>query len=75
MEKRLAEKKIYLSYDDKVKKHLAQKGYDINFGARPLKRVIQNELLDKISLLIIEGKIKENQKVNISLNKNEIIIK
>lgn len=75
VEKRLAEKKIYLSFDDKIKKHLAEKGYDANYGARPLKRVIQNELLDKLSLMIIEGKIKEGQKVKISLNKNEIAIK
>lgn len=74
-EKRLAEKKIYLSFEDKIKKYLAEKGYDVNYGARPLKRVIQNELLDKLSLLIIEGKIKEGQKVKISLNKNEIVIK
>ncbi len=75
IEKRLLEKKIQLNVDIKVKKHLARLGYDISYGARPLKRVIQNELLDKISFLIIEGKIKENQKVKISLNKNEIVIK
>jgi len=75
LEKRLMEKKISLSFDEKIKKYLAQKGYDINYGARPLKRTIQNELLDKLSLMIIEGKIKEGQKVKISLNKNEIVIK
>ncbi|HRY36317.1 MAG TPA: ATP-dependent chaperone ClpB [Candidatus Magasanikbacteria bacterium] len=75
VEKRLAEKKIYLAFDEKIKKHLTEKGYDVNYGARPLKRVVQNELLDKLSLLIIEGKIKEGQKVKISLNKNEITIK
>jgi len=75
LEKRLMEKKISLSFDEKIKKYLAQKGYDINYGARPLKRTIQNELLDKLSLMIIEGKIKEGQKVKTSLNKNEIVIK
>lgn len=74
IEKRLLEKKIYISFDNKIKKYLTEKGYDINYGARPLKRVIQTELLDKLSMLIIEEKIKENQKIKISLNKNEITI-
>ncbi len=72
---RLKEKKIYLVIDNSVKKFLATEGYDPNYGARPLKRVIQTELLDKLSLMIIEEKITENSKVKITVDKGKISIK
>ena len=50
VEDRLKEKKITLDIDSSVRKHLAKTGYDPDFGARPLKRVIQNELLDELAL-------------------------
>jgi ATP-dependent Clp protease ATP-binding subunit ClpA len=43
------------------------------FGARPLKRAIQNILLDELALQIIEGKIKENSVVNVDFDKNKLI--
>ena len=46
---------------------LAEKGYDITFGARPLKRIIQTMILDELAMDIIEGKIKEGDKINIDL--------
>jgi len=72
---RLAEKKIKITVSDKVKKYLAKKGYDQIYGARPLRRVIQNEILNNMALQIIEGKIKEGNKINIELEKNIIVIK
>ena len=60
----------------KVKRFLADQGYDITFGARPLKRVIQNQLLDELALQIIEGKIKEGDMINADLSSgNKIIFK
>ncbi len=76
VEKRLAGKNIDLKVGVKVKKMLAEKGYDITYGARPLKRIIQNLILDELALEIIEGKIKEGGKVKIDLEeKNKIAIK
>jgi len=72
---RLTEKKITLDIDDSVKKYLAKEGYDPNFGARPLKRAIQTDLLDELSLRIIEGKIKNGAKVKITVEKGKIVIK
>ncbi len=71
---RLAEKKIVLQVDAAAKKYLAREGYDPNFGARPLKRVIQAELLDELSLRIIEGKVKDGARVKIGAEKGKIII-
>ncbi len=65
--KRLKNKNIKLRIANKVKRMLAEKGFDITFGARPLKRVIQNMILDELALEIIEGKIKDGDKVIIDL--------
>ena len=75
VKKRLEKKKINLEIDQKAKKYLAKKGYSPDFGARPLKRVIQTELLDPLAMQIIEGKITEGSKIKISIEKGEIKIK
>lgn len=60
-------KNITLNIDESVKKHLAEVGYDPSFGARPLKRLIQTDLLDPLALEIIEGKVKEGQTITATL--------
>ena len=67
---RLAVKGIKFKATAKLKRFLADKGYDVTFGARPLKRVIQNQLLDELALQIIEGKIKEGQTVISDIDNN-----
>jgi ATP-dependent Clp protease ATP-binding subunit ClpA len=74
LQSRLDEQKIKLELSDAVKKYLAKKGYDPSFGARPLKRVIQNEILNKLSLKIIEGKIKEGNKIKAEIKNGQIVI-
>lgn len=73
--KRLSEQKIILEVNDKAKDWLGKKGYDANLGARPLKRVIQTELLDPLSMLIIEGKIKDGHTVNVTVEKESLALK
>lgn len=53
--RRLAEKKMTAELTEAAKKFMIQAGYSPDFGARPLKRVIQNELVNKISYLILKG--------------------
>jgi ATP-dependent Clp protease ATP-binding subunit ClpB len=55
--KTLSEQNMSLTVTQKAKTYLAQKGYDPDFGARPLRRLIQNEVLDELSLLLIENKL------------------
>lgn len=56
--KRLKDNKgIELIIDESAKSYLAKKGYDPNFGARPLKRLIDREVLDKIATLIISNRV------------------
>lgn len=67
LEKRLLDQNIKVKIATKVKKVLAEKGYDVTFGARPLRRIIQNMILDELALQIIEGKVKEGDKVTIDI--------
>ncbi|MFH1947132.1 MAG: ATP-dependent chaperone ClpB [Candidatus Magasanikbacteria bacterium] len=73
--KRLEDKKITINITDKAKDWLSKKGYDPNLGARPLKRVIQTELLDPLAMQIIEGKIEDGSKVKVEVEKDKIVIK
>lgn len=56
--KRLSESGITLKTNDELVKHFASIGYDPIFGARPLKRSIEDELIDKIAMQILDGSIK-----------------
>ena len=71
---RLQKQKISLLVTDEVKTWLAQKGYDPNLGARPLKRVIQTELLDRVAMKIIAGEVAETQSLKIGIEKGELVI-
>jgi ATP-dependent Clp protease ATP-binding subunit ClpB len=73
VEHRLNNKNITLKISAKVKKMLADKGYDTTYGARPLKRIIQTLLLDELALQIIEGRVKEGDKVKIEIGQKEEI--
>jgi ATP-dependent Clp protease ATP-binding subunit ClpB len=57
--KRLADRRITLDVDDGAMAQLAREGFDPAFGARPLKRVIQREIGDKASMLILGGQVGE----------------
>jgi ATP-dependent Clp protease ATP-binding subunit ClpB len=72
--KRLKSKDISIKIGAKLKKMLADKGYDITFGARPLKRLIQSRILDELALEMIEGKIKEGDKVTIDVGVEDKVI-
>ncbi len=71
--KRLLKQNIKIEVSEKAKKLIAKKGYEPSFGARPLKRVIQNKILDELALKIIEGKITEDDIVEIDAEKDKII--
>jgi len=66
LQKLLDERKITLELDEPAKAWLADKGYDPVYGARPLKRVIQRELQNPLAGLILEGKVADGDKVNVS---------
>ena len=65
LQKRLAEQKLTLVLTDNAKLHLAREGYDPVYGARPLKRCIQRDLLDPLALDILDGKFLENDTITV----------
>ncbi len=69
---RLKNKNIEISVSDSAKEFLAEKGFDQNLGARPLKRVIQREVLDPLSLRIVSGQIKEGDRILVNFEKGKI---
>jgi ATP-dependent Clp protease ATP-binding subunit ClpB len=73
IQKRLDSKNIKMKLTSTAKEYLVQKGYDPAYGARPLKRIIQNEILDELALLIIEKKIREGQKIVVDAKDNKIL--
>jgi ATP-dependent Clp protease ATP-binding subunit ClpB len=77
LQKRLAEKRIHLELSEKSKEWIAKEGFDSAYGARPLKRVIQKEIQDKLAIKILEGKFKEGDTVIVDVDekKGELIFK
>jgi ATP-dependent Clp protease ATP-binding subunit ClpB len=63
--RRLEQQKIVLDLSDRAKAFIAREGFDPVYGARPLKRAIQKEILDPLSLEILEGKIREGQTIHV----------
>jgi len=68
VEKRLAERKINLVVDAAAMERLSIDGFDPVFGARPLKRIIQREIVDRVATEIIEGKVHDGDTVTVSLD-------
>ena len=62
---------IRLNAGDDVKEYLIEKGYDEKYGARPLKRTIQNLVEDKLAEAVLEGKVKEGDSVKISVKEGQ----
>lgn len=72
LEKRLDEHGITLEIDKEAKAYLVDKGYDKEYGARPMRRTIQRRVEDKLSEEILLGNVKENSVVKISLKDGEL---
>ena len=68
----LAERRITLEVDDVAKKWLADKGYDPIYGARPLKRVIQTELQNKLAEKLLQGEVIDGSSVRVSVKADAI---
>lgn len=72
---RLTQKHITLDVHADAREWLAERGYDPAFGARPLKRAIQHDILDPLALLIIEGKVNDDDTVTVSIQNGAIALK
>ena len=75
IEKRLSDINLKIKLTDKAKEELIEEGYDINYGARPLKRIVSRTLETMLAKMIISGQIKEKDEVVIDYEKNNFVIK
>ncbi len=77
LKERLADMGYAMQLTDKAKDFVAEKGYDVQFGARPLKRAIQNYIEDGICELVLEGELEKGSTITIGKNpkKEELTFK
>lgn len=73
LEKRLKSRSIILLWTKEVLKYLADEGYDPGFGARPLKRLIQQEVMNILSDAILKGTIINNMTVELKMEEKKVI--
>ena len=71
---RLKEQNIEIEIDNSVKELIAEKGTDSAYGARPLRRAIQNLLEDKLAESILDNKLKPNSKAKVIAKNGEIVV-
>ncbi len=71
---RLEKKGITLSWTGEVEDYIAEVGFDPDFGARPIRRAIQNEIENELSRAILSGTVKKNGLVNVTLKDGKISI-
>ncbi len=72
---RLTERNIHLSYTDEVVAKLAKMGFDAEYGARPLRRLMQQTVEDKLSEEILEGSVRLGDEVRMELSGDEFVFK
>ena len=75
LENRLSEKNIHLSIKPKARDYLLDHGYEPSMGARPMRRLIQNEIEDQLANLILGGKVGENGDVEVTFEKEKLVVK
>ena len=71
---KLAQKNIKAVIDSQARKYVVDHGFDAEYGARPIKRLIQKIILDKLADQIIKGEVKDGGKVKIGLTKSSLTI-
>ena len=74
VKEKLVQRNIKATIDPLAKKYIVDHGFDVEYGARPIKRLIQKIILDKLADQIIKGEIKDGGKVKISLAKSNLTI-
>ena len=74
IEKRLSDVNIKIALSDKARSQLIEEGYDINYGARPLKRLVSRTIETLLARMIIEGKVKPNNTVFVDYKNDQYVL-
>ena len=73
VDKRMQARDIAVSFSNELRKFIAAKGYDPQYGARPLKRAIQTQILDPLAQEIIAGKIAEGGSIFVDVRDDKVV--
>jgi ATP-dependent Clp protease ATP-binding subunit ClpB len=65
VEQRIADRKMTLDIDNAAKQHLVSIGYSTTYGARPLNRAIQSELLNPLSVMLLSDRIRDGETIRV----------
>ncbi|MCW3031459.1 MAG: ATP-dependent chaperone ClpB, partial [Solirubrobacterales bacterium] len=71
---RVAERGVHVTLTDAAKQLLGDLGYDPTYGARPLRRVIQKQLIDRLALALLQGELREGDDVTVDARDGEIVL-
>jgi ATP-dependent Clp protease ATP-binding subunit ClpB len=71
---RVAERGVHVTLSDDAKLLLGNMGYDPTYGARPLRRVIQKQLTDRLALALLEGKLREGDEATVDAADGELVL-
>ena len=74
LERRLAERQIHLEVSDDAKDLLAEEGFDVVYGARPLKRVIQKRLSDALAMKLLAGEYSDGDTITVDAHDGEMVL-
>ncbi len=72
---RLASRRIEIDATDAAKDWLAEQGYDLSYGARPLKRLIQKELADRLAVELLQAEIHDGDTVRVDVADGELVVR
>lgn len=74
VQNRLADRRIVLEVDPTAKEWLVNHGYDVAYGARPLNRLIQKEILQPLSIKLLEGLVQNGDTVKVSVKNSKLVL-
>ncbi len=74
IQKRLQDKHIELSLEPSAREYIAKEGFSPDFGARPLKRLMQKVILDKLADRILRGELKDGGKIKVNFKANALVL-
>jgi ATP-dependent Clp protease ATP-binding subunit ClpB len=75
VQKRLADRKIEIELTAAARELLAEEGFDMVYGARPLKRVVQRDILNPLASRILAGEIKEGSRVRVDVEGRKLVFR
>lgn len=69
----LKKQEITFQTSDRLVQFLKQEGYDLQYGARPLKRLIQKKVMDALSIALLEGRVQPGMEIRMDVENKRVV--